>query len=128
MGLMSILRSEPLDCFLGYAGLSSPGNGDSDLVLSSKGSTAEIQHDVYVNGHGNGALNVLIDDSAGLVAHNATLNQSTIRQSPQLKGFSSSNGEASLYGVGRNVVYKTPRGLNNSLHIDLGRGAGCPGE
>ncbi|MDR3623416.1 MAG: hypothetical protein P4L85_29050 [Paludisphaera borealis] len=100
--------------------LVSPGSGGDRLNLTRDGSTAGIQHGVVINSYSGGSLDVLIDDSAGLAAHDAALKGNAGWTPYSFKGFAALGGFLTFTSGVDRLVYKAPRGLSNSLIVDFG--------
>ncbi|MDR3618038.1 MAG: hypothetical protein P4L85_01720 [Paludisphaera borealis] len=99
---------------------------DTNIVnLTNNGSTAGIRHAVYIATFVMGYHDVVIDNSAGESATNAVLTQSTGElRTADLSGIGGPGGLIRLDPYSnRQVIYKAPQGLNNSLTVDFSNGA-----
>jgi hypothetical protein len=67
-------------------------------------------------------FDVVVDDSAGLVANDATMNYYPAAWPPdRFTGFAAPGVELTMPKPVSRIVYKAPRGLDNALQLDLGR-------
>lgn len=106
-------------------------NGADEVRITDEGSTANIAHDVTVRGYDYRDViktRVLVDDSAGTVAHRATLDavQPAMYYPYDTVLTGATGGRVTLvrkWGhlepyFQNNVEYLAPRGLSNTLTID----------